>query len=246
MKKGTTAILSMLTLLLTSCGGSGQAQTIPEVVQTQSMPIPDDLDLRNVRYCEVIPVFRNRATLNIEVYNTIGLNNCPAELWNQLDHDTLTETYNAVAVKLNGPRYWVINAAFADGATETGKIVDFGGIEMKLVAVLETKLWEDIVGETFYTENEVQRTNTWIYHAGNVVYELTSPEGDVYRMQSYAQTVDPTLTIEDLETLGNRLELPAGWSYQTRVLTENSAIVSEGLAYVINDEFLNTYQKVTP
>jgi hypothetical protein len=37
-----------------------------------------------------------------------------------------------------------------------------------------------------------------------MVYELINPEGDVYRMQSYAQDVDPTLTIDDLETLGDQ------------------------------------------
>jgi hypothetical protein len=79
-----------------------------------------------------------------------------------------------------------------------------------------------------------------------MVYELTSPKGDVYRMQSYSQIVDQTLTIEDLETLGDRLDLPEGWSYQARVLTADSALVVEGVTYVINDEFLNTYQKVNP
>ena len=78
-----------------------------------------------------------------------------------------------------------------------------------------------------------------------MVYELTSPEGDVYRMQSYTQLVDPTLTIDDLETLGERLELPEGWRYQARVLGEDSQLVADGLAFVINDDFLNAYQKIT-
>ena len=33
---------------------------------------------------------------------------------------------------------------------------------------------------------------------------------------------------------------------QARVLTADSALVVEGVTYVINDEFLNTYQKVNP
>lgn len=117
---------------------------------------------------------------------------------------------------------------------------------MRLGAVIETKLWEGTVGNALYTPNEVQRTTTFIYYAGNMVYELTSPAGDVYRMQSYTQMFDPTLTIADLETLGARLDLPEGWSYQARVLGENSALVADGLAYVINDELANSYQQVTP
>lgn len=126
-----------------------------------------------------------------------------------------------------------------------GKIVDFEGIEMKLVAVLETKLWEGTIGEELYTDNEVQRTTSWIYRTNNMVYELTSPEGDVYRMQSYSQIVDPNLTIDSLETLDEQLELPEGWRYEARRLTNDSVLKADGLAYVINDNLLNSYQKVT-
>jgi hypothetical protein len=38
------------------------------------------------------------------------------------------------------------------------------------------------------------------------------------------------LTIEDLETLGDGLDLPKGWSYQARVLAEDSELKTEGLA----------------
>jgi hypothetical protein len=65
-------------------------------------------------------------------------------------------------------------------------------------------------------------------------------------MQSYAQDVDPTLTIDDLEALGDRLDLPEGWSYQARVLEADSVVVVDGLAYVIHDDLLNGYMKVMP
>ena len=45
--------------------------------------------------------------------------------------------------------------------------------------------------------------------------------GDVYRRQTFAQVVDPTLTLEDLETLAERLNLPEGWMYRAKVLSEN-------------------------
>jgi hypothetical protein len=79
-----------------------------------------------------------------------------------------------------------------------------------------------------------------------MVYELVSPDGDVYRMQSYSQIVDSTLTVDELETLGERLDLPEGWSYQARVLTEDSELRADGLTYIVNDEFGSTYQKVNP
>ena len=56
--------------------------------------------------------------------------------------------------------------------------------------------------------------------------------------------LDPNLTIDDLETLGDKLDLPAGWTYPARVLDEDSKLTADGKAYIINDELLNTYQKM--
>ena len=47
--------------------------------------------------------------------------------------------------------------------------------------------------------------------------------GDVYRMQTFTQFVDPTLTMEDLEALDERLNLPVGWTYRAKVFSENVA-----------------------
>jgi len=85
----------------------------------------------------------------------------------------------------------------------------------------------------------------YTYDAGKPVYELTSPEGDVYIMQSYAQIADPDLTMDDLPTLGSRLALPDGWTYTTRMLTEPFELVTTGLAYVLQDELYNSYQRRT-
>jgi hypothetical protein len=235
------SLILSLAIVLTACGGT--AATIPAVTPSQSMTLP--ADLRDYRYCEIIPVFRKGLDYQVEVYNTLGSNECPADLWSQVDAEALKEQYGAVVVKVNGPRYWVMNSITGSGATVAGKVVDFGGIEMTQRAVLETKIWQGTVGDKFYTPNEVHRVTTYLYLKGNMVYELTSPEGDVYRMQSYAQIADPILTIADLENLGSRLDLPDGWTYQARVLTEDSELKVDGLAYLINDNLYNSYQKVT-
>ncbi len=211
---------------------------------SESEPSVSD-DLRNVRYCEVIPVTRKGRTLTSWVYNTLGLNDCPAAEWDALTEDEVNEEYGSVAAKLNGPRYWVIDKLVASGSTTTGERFTFGGIEMELRAKLETKLREGTVGEEFYVPNEVQRDTVYTYDAGKPVYELTTPEGDVYIMQSYAQIEDQTLTIDDLPSLGSKLELPEGWTYATRTLAEDFELASGGLAYVINDDLYNSYQRRT-
>jgi hypothetical protein len=202
-------------------------------------------ELRNVRYCEVIPVTRKGARLTAWVYNTLGLNDCPAAEWDELTEEEVNEAYGSVSAKLNGPRYWVIDQLVGSGTTTSGERFTFGGIEMELRATLETRLREGTVGEEFYAPNEVRRDTVYTYRAGRPVYELTSPEGDVYVMQSYAQIADKNLTIDDLASLGSRLALPEGWTYATRTLDEDLVLDSGGLAYVINDDLYNAYQRRT-
>jgi hypothetical protein len=202
-------------------------------------------DLRNARYCEVIPVTRERNELTSWVYNTLGLNDCPECEWKALTEEQVNQEYGSVAAKLNGPRYWVINRLVGTGSSASGERFTFGGIEMELRATLKTKLREGTVGDAFYAPNEVKRDTVYTYDAGAEVYELTSPEGDVYVMQSYARIADETLTIDDLPSLGNRLALPDGWTYAPRTLTEDLVLDSGGLAYVINDDLYNAYQRRT-
>ena len=201
--------------------------------------------LRDVRYCEIIPVTRDRAKVTSWVYNTLGLNDCPAEQWDVLTEDAVNAEYGSVAAKLNGPRYWVIDKLVASGSTESGQTFTFGGIEMKLRAKVDTRLREGTVGDEFYVPNEVQRDTVYTYDAGKPVYELTTPEGDVYIMQSYSQIADKNLTSDDLATLGSKLALPDGWTYATRTLDADFELVTTGLAYVINDDLYNSYQKRT-
>lgn len=202
-------------------------------------------ELRNVRYCEIIPVTRKGAKLTAWVYNTLGLNDCPACEWDALTEDQVNEAYGSVSAKLNGPRYWVIDKLVGSGSTATGQKFTFGGIEMELRASLETRIREGTVGEEFYVPNEVQRDTVYTYKAGRPVYELTSPQGDVYIMQSYAQIQDKNLTIEGLPLLGSKLALPVGWTYATRTLTKDFELPSDGLAFVINDDLYNSYQRRT-
>jgi len=47
---------------------------------------------------------------------------------------------------------------------------------------------------------------------------------------------------ESLLTLGERLELPDGWSYRTRVLEEELIVdTTATIATVLQDEFENSY-----
>lgn len=211
----------------------------PVALDTQ---IPSN-DLRDQRYCEVLLVHRKGLKLEAEVYNTEGLNHCPAAQWSQLNAQALARQHGALVAKLNGPRYWVMNQIKASQTTQNGRTEDFGGIKMVLRATVAVTPSQMAGGEKLYAPSPVKRTTVFTYQAGNKVYELISPQGAVFVMQSYSQMVDPNLTLADLDRLGSRLKLPKGWRYQVRTLKETLNLEANGLAEVIQDDFYNSYQQ---
>lgn len=250
IKKKTIIILATIVAALIGVGlylfgGNTDdfAKHIPAVEKTQFVEHPKDW--RNLRYGEIIPVYRKGAKLYIEVYNSIDSNELPQELWEKNDAEKLAKEYGAMKVLLNGPRNWVVNTIDAKGNTKNGKVADFGGIQMTQRATLEKTIFEKGLGESSYTENTVKRDTVYTYVKGNMVYELISPKGERYRMQSYSQNIDKNLKIDDLENLGDVLELPEGWKYEAKILEEESKLESNGEAIVINDNLQNTYQKIT-
>jgi hypothetical protein len=102
---------------------------------------------------------------------------------------------------------------------------------------------KQILGDKRFTPNQITRTTNFVYKAGSLVYELTSPAGEVYVMQSYSQIVNPNLGMSDLATLGNQLKLPAGWQYQNRLLDQDLSLIANGIAYVLQDNLSNSYQR---
>ena len=144
---------------------------------------------------------------------------------------------------LNGPRYWMMDEIKAAGSTVNQTKASFGGIEMNLRATVELGLIQQLFGSKLFSPNEIIRTTAFVYRAGSPIYELTSPKGEVYVMQSYSQIVNPNLTMGDLPDLAKQLKLPAGWSYQSRVLEQELSLVANGIAYVLQDNLSNSYQR---
>ena len=202
--------------------------------------------LRNKRYCEVLYGKRSFSTLVVKVFSTQGLNDCPQDAWKFITSKTISDAYGASFVRLNGPRYWMIDGLQATGNTVNHERESFGGIEMNLRATIEVGLYKQLQilwGDPSYQTTTVNRNTTWIYKSGSPVYELISPSGEEYVMQSYAQIVSPSLSMADLPMLEKQLQLPKGWSYRTRLLTEDLYLVAKGTAYVLQDSLLNSYQR---
>ena len=61
-------------------------------------------------------------------------------------------------------------------------------------------------------------------------------------MQAYCVGVDPSLTEESLPTLGERLAMPDGWSYRTRIPDAELVVdTTSTMTTVVQDELENTY-----
>lgn len=200
-------------------------------------------NLRDQRYCEILYGKRDWFKLEVKVFNTQGLNLCPEDQWAKISKESITKQYNASFVFLNGPRYWTMDEIQATGSTVNNVKESFGGIEMNLRATLDLTLMQQLMGSKHYSPNQINRTTNFIYKAGNTIYELTSPAGEVYVMQSYSQIVNPKLSMQDLPNLGQQLKLPAGWTYKSRLLDQDLSLLANGIAHVLQDNLANSYQR---
>ena len=196
-------------------------------------------DMRGVRYGEVLGIFARNDELVGEVYGTQMINDCPQELWEKLDAAEIAKDLGSLFVKLNGPRYWVLDGLGTKTVTVDPVMREFGGIMMRRIATIP--LGKEPGGVPYKIRN-VNRGSVFFWDAGKTVYELVDPEGRNFVMQAYCVGVDPSLTEEALGSLGSRLALPEGWSFRTRVLDEELiADTSDHLATVVQDELENTY-----
>ena len=166
--------------------------------------------LHDARYCEIIELKGSPPDASATVWNTIGLNRCPAAWWNAFDAGDLARELGATLVVLNGPRHFLMDSVTASPGTRAllPRPAAAAGRDASRSAAPPT--WR----RTPYTDRIVARDNTWRWRRGRLVYELVAPGGDVYVMQAYSQIVDPKLTIGKLRTArpaarpAGRLALP--------------------------------------
>jgi hypothetical protein len=118
-------------------------------------------------------------------------------------------------------------------------IRDFNGLTMRRIALIDLG---GVPSTSPYTEVHVNRGAVFFFDAGSPVYELVDPDGLAYVLQAYCIGVDPTLTQDSLETLGDRLALPPGWAYRSRILEEELVVdTTQTIATVLQDELENSY-----
>lgn len=232
-----TALTALTAALLAAA--PVQAQPVSAVAQGQgSMP------LRDVRYCELLPLSIGFSGITAQVFNTLGHSDCPEANWQSLTGSELRTAFDTLYTVRNGPRFFLMDQIIASGATLKGEVVTVNGITLEKRAELQIPV--SALRGSPYQETTIDRSTVYRFDAGKPVFQLTAPDGAVYVMQSYAQIVDPGLTYAGLPGLGAKLQLPAGWTYAMRTPTEDLIVSATGKATVVQDDLKNTYQKIIP
>lgn len=242
MKRSGRATLALLTAGAVSLSLAAVTGAAPPRSRTMAVN-----HMYNQRYCEYLIVTGALPTLSATIWNTFGLDDCPAALWTATDVSALKTEFGALRVVLNGPRYWLMergSITLQSGSKDgLGTVRSFAGLRMRAVATVQVPITNGVPGSSPYNEVTVNRRNTFVWSHRNPVHELLAPNGRVYVMQSYSQIVDPSLTLAQLPGLGSRLKLPPGWRYRTRWLSHDLALSTTGEATVVQDDLQNTYQR---
>lgn len=215
--------------------------TVVSASQSRDEATEKVTDVSGKRYGEVLLVHLGDSGPEATVYNTFPLNDCPAELWSALDPKAIAAENGAAAALLNGPRYWLMNTI--EKQPQSPQVTKtFGGIEM----IKQATVALSSMNPSPYSVNQVSRNTVFTFNAGEQVYELLDPDRRRWVMQTWSQVADPNLSRADLSGLAGRLDPPAGWTYQPRVLTSTLRVDTRTeAAHVLQDDLTNSYSLET-
>ena len=100
--------------------------------------------------------------------------------------------------------------------------------------------------QSAYVPSLIRRSSVWTFKAGKSVCLLREPGGAVWVLQEYTKAVDPSLTPDNLDSLGKKYTtLPQGWKFETKILEKDLVLDTTkagGWAAIIRDDLHGTYQ----
>jgi len=223
--------------------------------------VPSDADkavvkrftnLRGMRYCEVFLIGGTIFPKDLQAafYNTTDLNNaanprdtCPADMWAKVDPDSLKKKqYDVWGVFKNGPRGWVMDWI----ELPSGPVRTFDGLQAQWMGqvVLPKDIDLNKKGSSAYKPTHVHRKSVMTFEKGKPVFVLDDPQGTPWVMQASSQIVDPNLTYDQLEKLGDKLKPAPGWKFRVAVLDLDLTIKAvNGIAHIVQYDLENTYDQ---
>jgi len=205
-----------------------------------------EIHLRGMRgypFCEVgliTGTTQDNAIANL--WNTTGASEPTPEQFDALDVDAIAREYGALRAWLNPIRHWMFDRL---DIREAGDDRTFGSITGTWIGASAATLTEEIV-QGSYDPAYIQRDHafTFTYGEGSEVYVLDAPDGEMFVMESFTQSWDPTLREGNLAHLYSRLDLPDAWGFRAVTLDQDLEVSSsiDNLAHVLHDDLHNVYQ----
>ncbi len=199
----------------------------------------DKSNIRGKRYCEIVIA---KSKNDVAVYNTFGLNDCPEDIWKKIDINQIKKETSAILVRLNGPRYWVIDG-FTNLSLVDPTIKTIDGLKVRQFGKMEARPSDFFLLNIPYHPRIIKRHTTWVYEGGKPVYELLDAKDHIFVMHSYSIEVTPQ-TEQTLPDLGKKLKLPPGWKFKTGILKKTVTLEAvNSTAEVMRDNLMNAYQR---
>lgn len=209
---------------------------------------------RAQRYTEIFAIFGDAATKNLiaGVYNTLGLNGAnpmgagdstPQVLLDKVTPELVKKEAGALGGFINGPRIWTLDWIEVNVGAER----DFNGLKARWVTwfPIPKDMNLNAKGSTYYKPVQVERRTKFGFNKGKPVFVLDTPTGETFVMKSLSLEEDKTQTYESLTSLGSRLRLPAGWKFRIATLDKDLVLTPDnGVAWIVQDDLLNTYDRV--
>jgi hypothetical protein len=203
--------------------------------------LPTTEKLRNERYCDVIVTVEGEDAP--EVYSTFGLNKCQQAKWDELDEEEVVEELDAESAVLDGPRHWVFDQIEGGPEPTSDETVKLGELEFALRPLLAADA--AAASAEPYEAVAAPRNADLVYRKGGKVFTLTAPTGEAYLMVSFSQQDDSELKMSNLAELGDKLDLPDGWTFAAADVVETYTLAVDEAATAVRDDLGNAYQLIT-
>ena len=212
-------------------------------------------NLRGYRFQQIDLVARDaiKKVAYVSIYNTTGQNggddtrdSAPRSYSEALDVRKIAKRYQALAASTGGPRYWALDWL----ADRVGAVRDFDGLEAAWMGnglAAAARLAPKPPPDAPYRSEPFPRTAIEGFKKGTTIYLLDDPKGRAWALAAYTAAGAPSGSLDDLDTLGDRLKLPQGWKFRKVTLDREFVLEPKGgFAASLEDEMGNIYHLAGP